>query len=115
MSWLPAASQTSRCPRACVTASALETLVQLPAEARDHQLRELLERRLVHLLIDGDAALLQDVDAVTELEEMGVVVIDHDDRNPTARRQILDEVDDEARLTRAHRRERLVEQQDLRF
>ncbi len=95
-------------------APSLETSSSCAAVARDHQLGQLLERGLVHRLVDRDAAALHDVDAVAELEEMGVVVVDHDDRHPAARGEILDEVDDEARLARAHGRERLVEQQDLR-
>ena len=103
-----------RHPAARGASRARRRILDLPVVARHHQLGELLERGLVHRLVDGDAALLHDVDAVAELEEMRVVVVDHDDRDAAAGREILDEVDDEARLARAHGRERLVQEQDLR-
>src|ERR1035437_7871886 len=112
ISWLPVTSQGSRCPS--TSGARARDFFELAAVARDHQLGELLERRLVHRLVDGDATALHDVDAIAELEEMGVVVVDHDDRDPAARSEVLDEVDDEARLAGPHGRERLVEQQDLR-
>ena len=68
----------------------------------------------MHRLVRRDTAALQNVDPVAELEEVRVVVVDHDDRHPAARGEILDELDDETRLARAHGCERLVEQQDLR-
>ncbi len=49
------------------------------AVALDHQLGEVLERGLVHLLVDRDAATLHHVDTVAQLEEVGVVVVDHND------------------------------------
>src|SRR4029077_15353317 len=69
-------------------------LLHLAAVARDHHLGELLERRRVDLLVAGDAAALHDVEAVTQLEEVRVVVVDHDDRYPATRGKVLDEVDD---------------------
>src|SRR5881394_1167564 len=69
MCWLPQTNQASRCPSA--SGGIARNLLEPAAEARDHQLGELLERRLVHRLVDGDATALHHVDAVAELEEVG--------------------------------------------
>ena len=58
--------------------------------------------------------MLDQDDPVADFERLRVVVRDHHDRDVAARLQPVDQVDDQPRLARAHRRQRLVEQQDAR-
>ena len=56
--------------------------------------------------------MLEQVDAVADLEHVHVVVRDHDHRMPLLL-EVADEVEDHLALLRAHRRERLVEERIL--
>ena len=77
-------------------------------------LGQLLDRGLVRALVEHDAAVAEQVDAVAHLEHVHVVVGDHDHRDVAVLPQLLDQLDDQRPLAGAHRRERLVEQEDLR-
>src|SRR5271166_1198742 len=75
-------------------------------------LQQLFGRGRRGLALEGDLAVLHQYHAVADLQGLRIVVGDHDDRDVAARPQPLDQPDDQPRLARAHRRERLVEQQD---
>jgi len=87
-----------------------------PPRARvlvDDDLGELLDRRLLGRLVERDDAVLDQVDPVAARDHMDVVVENHDDRHPALVLQALDQVQDQRALLRAHRRQWLVEQQDV--
>src|SRR5215210_991797 len=64
----------------------------------DDDLVELLDRRLRRRLVEGDRAVLDQVDAIAGLEDVDVVVGDHDDRHPALCPQARDEVEDQRAL-----------------
>ena len=70
-------------------------VLDLGPVAADHHLGQLFERGVLYVAVDGDAAALHHVDPVAELEEVGIVVVDDDDRHFPARGELLHEVDDE--------------------
>jgi hypothetical protein len=81
-------------------------------ELADDQLGELLDRRVRRRLVEDDLAVVDEVDPVARLEDVHVVVEDHDDRDLARLAQAADEVEHQRPLAHAHRRQRLVEQQD---
>ena len=78
-----------------------------------HEREQLLDRCLGAGRVERDAAVLQQAHAVAGLEHVQVVVRDHDLRDVAALAQLADQLDDQPALLGAHRRERLVEQDDL--
>src|SRR5580704_3491484 len=78
-------------------------------------LQELFGRGRRGLALEGDLAVLHQQHPVADLQRLRVVVCDHHDGDVAARPQPLDQPDDQPGLARAHRRERLVEQQDARL
>jgi hypothetical protein len=78
-------------------------------------LGELLDRGLRRRLVEDDLAVADEIDPVARLEDVHVVVQDHDDRDLAALAQAPDEVEHQRALAHAHRRQRLVEQQDARI
>src|SRR3954447_12188462 len=78
----------------------------------DDDLGELLDRRLGRRLVEHDLPIAQQVDAVARLEDVDVVVQDHDHRDVPPLAQAPNEVEDDRALLDAHCRQRLVEQQD---
>src|ERR1700733_11906778 len=92
-------------------------LVRLFARAAvlvDDDVGELLDGGLGGRLVQCDRAVLDHAHAVARLQHVDVVVQDHDDRDLALVLQTRDEVEDLSALFRAHRRERLVEQDDVR-
>src|SRR4051812_34359901 len=81
----------------------------------DDDLGQLLDRRLGRRPVEHDLPVAQQVDAVTRLKDVDVVVQDHDHRDVPALAQARDEVEDDRAFLDAHRREWLVEQQDARL
>src|SRR5918999_4543370 len=77
-------------------------------ELADDELGELLDRGLRRRLVEDDLTVVDQVDAVARLEDVDVVVQDHDDRDLAVLAQPPDEVEDHRPLADAHRRERLV-------
>src|SRR4051794_26774079 len=76
---------------------------------------ELLHRRLGRRFVEHDLTVAEQVDAVTRLKDVDVVVQDLDHRDVPALAQARDEVEDDRAFLDAHRRERLVQQQDARL
>ena len=80
---------------------------------RADEREQFLDRGLGGGAIERDAAVLQQAHTVAGLEHVQVVVRDHDLRDVAALAQLADQLEDQPALLRAHRRERLVEQDDL--
>src|SRR4051794_37353556 len=66
-----------------------------PAVLVDDDLGELLDRRLRRRLVEGDAAVLDEVDAITGRQHVHVVVQDHDHRYAALVLDARDEIEDE--------------------
>src|SRR5919205_1958095 len=86
-----------------------------PAVLRDHQVGELFDRGLARGFVEAYAAVLQHVDPVADLEDVGVVVGYEDHGDLTLVPEPLYEVEDHRALLGAHRRQGLVEEEYLRL
>src|ERR1700730_8824680 len=79
----------------------------------DDDVVQFLHRGVLAEPVEGDLAVLQQVDPVAYFQGLAVVVHDHDDGDLTLALQVLDQFQDHRPFLGAHRRQRLVQQQHL--
>src|SRR5215210_1739756 len=81
----------------------------------DDEFGEFFDGGLGNRLVVLYAAVSEEVDAVADVEDLGVVVDDQDHGYAPFLFEALDEVEDQGPLFRPHSRERLVQEQHLRI
>jgi len=81
----------------------------------DNPIGQFLDRGFGGELVELDHAPLDQVDAIADIEDLGVIVGDDDHRDLPAFLQPLDELEDQRRLLDAHRGGGLVEQEHFRL